>query len=549
MVITREHNEFVIQFRFAPWIVNEVKQIPGRRFDPVRKAWVVPADQAEAVALFARSQRAKIIDPELIEIAKIEVPEMPELNVEIPLKRKLYPYQKRGVAYALEKKRLIIGDQPGLGKTAQAIAAVIAQGTFPCLVICPASLKENWKREWEAWSGEKAMILSSDNQKHWPLFFERGLVRVFIVNYESLQKYFVENLNRSGDGKLSLKDIVFNPRKDLFNSVIVDESHRVKSFATLQTKLVKGIATGKEVIMLITGTPVVNKPADLLPQLGIIDRYKEFGGYPNFKRRYCDIATKDLHDELSALLRKHCFYRREKSEVLTELPAKQRQMVLLDIANRKEYDEAERNIIEYLRRWKEATDEQLERAARGEVMVRIGQLKQISARGKVGAAMEFIEDIIQSGEKVIVFAHHKEVIEIMRRRYPRHGVTVTGDDSLEERQRNVDAFQNNPEIKVIFCSIKAAGVGLTLTAASRVCFIEMAWHPADHDQCEDRAHRIGQKDSVQCIYFLGKDTYDEDVYKIIAEKREMTGRIVGAEDQTGEVFTDLMNIMCNKLLS
>jgi len=427
--------------------------------------------------------------------------------------------------------------------TAQAIATVVAADAFPSLVIAPSSLKINWQREWHMWSHKKAMILDDNIKQNFHLYYQAGLTQVFIVNYESLKKYFVQSINVPKGAKLRLNHVKFKEHlTNIFKSVIIDESHRVKSTSTQQTKFTKGIASGKEYILALTGTPVINKPKDLISQLGIIEQMPRFGGYLRFTQRYCSGPQEASNlRELNYMLNLNCFYRRDKQDVLKDLPAKMRQVVLCQISTRREYNEAEANLIKYLIEYKEADDEKIARALRGEVMVQIGILKNISARGKLADVFEFVNDIKESGEKLVLFAHLKEVIQAIHKHYPA-AVTITGDDSTLERQQAVDSFQNDPETKLIICSIKAAGVGLTLTASSRVAFVELPWTAADCDQCEDRCHRIGQLDSVTCTYFLGEDTIDEKIYRIIQTKREIAATVTGATEQVEE---DIVNMVAD----
>ena len=873
------------------------------------KAWTVPADHREAVEKFAQSYRFTLSEPvaEVIQQPK-EFPEvvLPDLEIDIPLKGQLFDFQKTGVAYILQKKRLIVGDQMGLGKTIQAIAAITAADAFPCLVICPASLKLNWQREWATWTNKnKALILSDNVKRTFKYFYDSGLAKVFVVNYESLKKYFVAQMP-TDKKRLTLRDITFNDNKDFFKSVIIDESHRCfpydtkimtnkgyikigdivennlielfvvsldfsnksvtlkkitnvwkneigqrklfkvkhengefiatgnhkvfdssgryKEVSTLksgdylyelrkeiyggetgeinqeilqqelcckngkcktgsegqnfgniqktddgkglcflwkrifnpftwekvrknkvlltelfckmegkssgnycteqvgikagkeqdcsnktnakprtkenefrknegkqpnvksnfkgknegeddrkeiqtsgrkwadngittvafgsfeaarklfgifnknfftwinksairlqggycgsgkisgnrggweksqseprkigrstkdgsirkvrvesveiyqptnlveyrnspyysgtvydleiegthnyfadnilvsnckdpkaqQSKFTRGICDGKEWILALTGTPVVNKPKDLASQLAIIDRLNDFGGWKRFVDKYEEPDEFKLR-ELNYKLKSTCFYRRDKSEA-TDLPAKTRQVVICDITTRKEYNEALKDLADYLKKYRQATDDQVARSMRGEVMVRIGILKNISARGKLEACYDFIRDTLDNGEKLIVFGHLREVLGSIKSRFP--SVSITGEDAMANRQQSIDRFQNDPGVNLIVCSIAAAGVGITLTASSTVAFIEMGWHPAIMEQAEDRAHRIGQKDHVNCIYFIGRDTIDEWVYKLIDEKRSMSNTITGAKDDVEESVMD-----------
>ena len=544
MEIQQVNNQFHIRFPFSQRLVNAVKSLPGRYWNRDIKAWVVTTDHEALVKQFAATYKFKWGESKEEAATGYAIVPMPELTIDIPLKRKLFPYQQKGVAYALQKQRLIIGDQPGLGKTGQAIATILAADKFPCLIICPSSLKINWQREWEIWTNKKARVIDPAIARYMDRWIESGMIDVFIVNYESLKKYFVADINKGKDEKLTLKQIVFNKKKDLFKSVIVDESHRCKDLKTQQTKFVKGICQDKEWILLLSGTPVVNKPKDLVPQLGILGRMGDFGGYKFFVDRYCGgLNGASNLKELNFKLNNICFFQRQKSEVLKELPAKMRQVLLceLDATYRAEYQKAEDDLREYLIKYKQATDERIEKSLKGEVMVRIGILKNISARGKLMDVIEDIRETIESGEKMVVFFHLKEVYQKLKAAFP-DAVSIVGDDSMEVRQANVDAFQTNPNIKLILCSRGPGGVGWTLTSASRVGFVEQGWNPAQDDQCEDRCHRIGQHDSVHCKYWLGKDTIDIWNYELVQDKRSMTNEITCSED---DVPVDIVDRVAN----
>lgn len=192
------------------------------------------------------------------------------------LKINPYPYQEEGIKKGLEWKRLLIADQPGLGKTIQSIGIIDTADAYPALVICPSSLKINWQREVEKFTDKKALVLDNYNRTTWPYLLQMKMFHVAIVNYESLRKYFVWDIK--GGKSFRLKDVVFCPQITMFKSVIIDESQRCKDPSTNQSIFTKGICTGKEYIILLSGTPVVNRPIDLVAQLSIMDRLKDFGG-------------------------------------------------------------------------------------------------------------------------------------------------------------------------------------------------------------------------------------------------------------------------------
>lgn len=544
MNIELKGDNFELSFKYKPSIVDRIRQIPGRRFDGARKVWIVPTrSRVDLERMIYQIQQFENINwvsgtTKKEEDIAYDVPELPDLTIPHSLKIQPYPYQLKGIARGLELKRFMNCDEPGLGKTLQSIATINLANAFPCLVICPSSLKINWQREWEKFTDKKAMVLTDKVRDTWTFFYQTGMHQVFIVNYESLKKYFVQRIKKAESW--TLRDVEFRNSINLFKSVIIDESHRCKSASTQQAKFCKGICTGKEWVIELTGTPVVNRPKDLIPQLAILNRMDDFGGYKPFVNRYCSGQREASNlKELNFNLWKYCMFRREKSLVLTDLPDKIRQVNTCEITNRKEYMDAERDLIMYLQKYKDADDEKIEKALRGEVMVRINILRQISARGKVRDVIEFVKDFRENGKKIILFCSLHEVVDQLKRYFPT-AVSVTGRDSQDEKQRAVDSFQNNPKADIIICSIKAAGVGLTLTASSNVAFVEFPWTYADCCQCEDRAHRIGQKDSVTCYYFLGRRTIDEKVYRIIQEKKNIANAVTGSTEDIEENIVDMV---------
>ena len=555
MTITLQNTEkgqcYAVKFdRYRQQVVDKLKSsVSIRWWDKQTGAWLIPATnkcKAELDQLtyyvrhFEPVQWGTIAQSQTEEDVAFQIPEMPELDGEHGLKVQPYPYQLQGIARGLQLKRFINGDDMGLGKTLESIATINKADAFPCLVICPNVVKINWQREWHKFTDKKAMVLTDSVRDSWPFFWQTGMNQVFIVNYESLRKYFVRRITKAE--KWTLKDVEFHNTIKLFKSVIIDESHKVKSTATQQTKFCKGIASGKEYIILLTGTPVVNKPKDLVAQLGIMDRMIDMGGWKGFMLRYCSGPNQASNlKELNYKLWQHCFFRREKSKVLTQLPDKVRQIVSCEITNRKEYMDAERDLIDYLKRYKEADDEKIQKSLKGEVMVRIGILKDITARGKLKEVIDFVKDFRENGKKIILFCNLHEIVDRLMIAFP-SAVCVTGRQNMQEKQASVDAFQKNPKTDVIICSIKAASAGITLTAASDVAFIELPWTYADCDRAESRAHRIGQKDSVNCYYLLGRRTIDQKLYRIIEEKKHISNAVLGAEDN---IQTNIVDMMAN----
>lgn len=547
MTITERKDYFEFAFPPRKILTDLVRyHFPAqlRRYDPTSKTYQIDKSLRVKVEQFADKHKFRFVDNAAQHKSWSEIPPLPSLDVnELDhIKRKLFPFQAEGVAFGLKEKKFMNGDDMGLGKTTQAIATATIANAFPVLVICPSSLKLNWQDEWETVAGRKSVVLNDSIRRTWPNFWKVMGIGVFIVNYESLRKYFVSKMPDKERYKVA--DIEFTELIKLFKTVIIDEAHRIKDWTTQQSKFCIGIASQAERVNLLSGTFVVNKPKDLVVPLTITGAiHSHFGGFKNFMTTYCPAGSgAENLAELNFKLRTSCFYMRFKKDVLTQLPDKTRQKVHCEISNRQEYDRAENNLRSYL--FEEGkTHEQVTQAMRAELMVQIGVLKKISAKGKLKDALEYINDVVESGQKIVVFVHHREIANILHKELS-GSVTVTGEDILEVRHANVHKFQNDVSCKVIICSISAAGVGLTLTSSSIVAFIEMGWSPKDQDQAEDRCHRIGQKGNVQCIYFIGKDTIDEHIYNIIDEKRKIVKAVTGGtHDVQTNILDDIIKLL------
>jgi len=489
------------------------------------------------------------------------------------LKGTLRPFQKAGVEYIIKNERLIVGDEMGLGKTIEAIAAVHHKGAYPALICCPNSLKYNWKREWEKWTGAWVEIINSDDSE------EEAKMKIFeysvlIGNYNTIAKYVS----------------ILKTRQ--WNAVVMDESHYLKNAKTNRADAVSKVVKATKPILRIalTGTAITNKPSELIAQLNILERLDDFGGFWNFVNRYCaakrgqwglDISGASNIPELHTQLRSICYIRRNKKDVLSELPDKQRTVVEVDINNRTEYRKAEQDLINYLKGetisleklenyYKQITKDKeevisfsdldegqmlqlrinyiakrVDSAEAAEHLVRINTLKQLVAKGKLEAVKEWIDDFIESGEKLVVFVNHTFMAEELASYYKCK--MITGAVKVEDRQAAVDDFQDNPNTKLIVLNIKAGGVGITLTAASNVAIIELPWTPTDLDQAEDRLHRIGQKNAVTAWYLLGKNTIDIDIDELIANKRVVTEGVNAGKFEGEDV--KIVNELVARLLS
>jgi SWI/SNF-related matrix-associated actin-dependent regulator of chromatin subfamily A-like protein 1 len=428
----------------------------------------------------------------------------------------LKPFQRAGVEYLLKQRRSFLADEQGLGKTVEALATIEADGAYPAIVVCPASLKLNWMREIERWLPARSAQMLDGNRGAVPA------ADLTVVNYDIV------------DGRLEALTAL-GPR-----AVTLDESHYCKNPAAKRTQAAHRLCDNVPpdgLVLALTGTPVMNRPAELISQLRILGRLGDFGSGVQFGQRF---RGPDAHQRLHWHLRARCFARRLKADVLPQLPAKTRAVVPVSLDNEAEYRLAERDVIAWLRSQPldlRVLDAKVAAALRAERLVRLNALKLLAARGKLHAALHWIHDFLSSGERLVVFARHREIQHAVLDRFPA-ALHVLGDDSRRARDAAVQAFQE-PDCtgQLIVCSIEVAGQGITLTRSSNVAFLELDWTPAKHDQAEDRCHRIGQQDAVNATYLLAADTIDETIATLLERKRAVIGAVTDGreEDERGVV--------------
>jgi hypothetical protein len=463
-----------------------------------------------------------------------------ELEVE-GLGGELKPFQRAGVVYLLERRRAFLADEQGLGKTIEALAALQADEAFPAVVVCPANLKLNWVREarvWlpgrsvERWSGLGGAARGGTvpvgagapgpgvaARESAPARTE-PLPDITIVNFDILAARLPELLAGS-------------PR-----ALVIDEAHLCKNGGAKRTQAAQRLAAAiprDGLVLALSGTPVVNRPSELVSQLRILGRLEEFGSGARFSARF---KGPDAHQRLHWHLRARCFARRLKRDVLPQLPPKTRSVVPIELDNEAEYRLAERDLVAWLRSQPldlRELDAKVAAALRAERLVRLNALKLLAARGKLAAALAWLHDFGCSGEPLVVFARHREIQRAVLERFP-DALHILGEDSHLAREDALRAFQDG-EGGMIVCSLEVAGQGITLTRASSVAFLELDWTPARHDQAEDRCHRIGQRDAVNAYYLLAAETVDETIARLLERKRAVIGAVTDgrAEDEAGVV--------------
>ena len=507
-----------LSFPFDYDILTKVRSLAGRKYHAETRNWSVPI-AAEAIEKL-REWNFEIDQRFLDYLQKVKLRRTHIEKNGIPgLNGTLHEFQNKGVAFVeANRGRALIADEMGLGKTIQALAWLQLHPNFqPVVIIVPASLKLNWKREAEKWlPNPKVEILSGTSP--WKTTGD-----MLIINYDVLHAW-IDHLKWRRPQVL-----------------ITDESHYYKSNSAKRTKAVKMLAKGIPYVIALSGTPILNRPIEIYNAIKII-RPELFPNYMAFTKRYCnarhngfgwDFSGHSNIMELHHILTSSVMIRRLKSEVLQDLPDKTYSFVPIELDNAAIYNQAERDFIAFVKAYK--GKEAAIRASNAKVLTSIEGLKQLAVQGKLKRSIDWIKNFLDSSDqKLVVFAVHKFVIDALMKEFPDISVKIDGSVSNGERQKSVDNFQNNQNIRLFIGNIQAAGVGITLTAASNVVFLELPWTPGALVQAEDRTHRIGQKDAVTIYYLLAENTIEEKIAKLIDSKRRVLDIVLDGQDTPTE---------------
>lgn len=445
-----------------------------------------------------------------------------DFDLDIPeLALPLLPFQRAGVAFALKTRRAYIGDEMGLGKTPTAIATLVAAKTFPALVVCPPSLTLNWVREFRRFAPHVRTTRIVGNAPKNGAELEAGF-DVYIIG-DAVVASWAETLAAFG-----------------FSALVVDEAHRGKDRKAKRTQALLTISRKIDrdgLVLLLSGTAVKNRPDELISQvqiLGLIDSV--FGGVQNYLDEYYPKVGRweRVAQNLDDLHRKmvDTFYVRRLRNDVTELPGKGRSVVSLEYKGdaARQYKQAEANLRAFLTetKGKVAAD----KAARAEALVLLNTLRRLSGLAKIESSIAYINELVEAGEKVIVFAVHRDVTTTIAKHF--NAPTIIGGQSVTETEAAKAAFQDG-DAQVIVLNIEAGGVGHTLTASANVVFVELAWTPGDMSQAEDRADRIGQTRKVVSHWIVGANggpTIDEHLVAILNEKSVNVGAVLDGKGET-----------------
>ena len=420
----------------------------------------------------------------------------------------LRDYQKDAVRWFSKVRRGILGDQMGLGKTITSIAAMEHIGAFPFLVVCPKTLVPQWIEECGRMDVNAAELSSKGVKKH-----SKVRADAYVVSYSQISRFKMNPQNLRG--------------------LIVDEFHLIKNRSAKRSQAVRAMSKVVPNVLLMSGTPITNSPKDLLHPLECLNKLNSlFGGRKDYIKQYCNPKitgtdytqhgasnTMGLHSKLSSTI----YLRREKEEVLKELPEKMRTLIKVELTKY-------RNM--YIR-FKKRTDID---SGKNEMRGVISKLRDLCCKEKMPFVKQWIKD--HSSERIIIFGHHKKYLTALSAA-DSDSALVTGDVSTTERRKIFSGFKEK-SFRRLYLNIEVGGVGLNLATSSNVLFYELPWTHAALEQCEDRIHRLGQKNTCNYYFILVGKAIDEYMWKVCNRKKQISDEVVSGRRATPVNFQTIM---------
>lgn len=546
-----------VSFDYNPDIVSFIKQMGTRVYNPNNHTWEMPINNIISLC--------NKFENEEIQISGIyEDLHKQEFEIDIPkdfeFKTKPFSHQIDGVRFGLNKKKFLLCDDQGLGKTKQIIDLVgcleKTDTINKVLIVCGVnSLKYNWQSEISIHSDEKGWVLGTRFRKTTGKAYE-GSTKDKLEDLENLPdcRYIITNIEtlRTGAEKISKTKYHFPIAEKLqalckngtISVIAFDECHKSKEPTSLQSRAMINV-TAKYMVAM-SGTPLMNNPLDLYFPMKWLG-YENHSFY-QFKQHYCTlggwggsqvVGYKNL-EEIRAMM-DNIMLRRLKTEVL-DLPEKIRKIEYVDMTSKQNqiYKEIYNGIMSDLQKIKFSNNPL-------SMMIRLRQATgwtgiisdKVQESAKMDRMIELVQEIVSSGQKAIIFSNWESMTEVAREKLKSYNPAyITGATKADERMTQVDRFQNNDKCKVIIGTIGAMGTGLTLTAAQNVIFLDSPWNMALKAQAEDRAHRIGTKGTVNIITLVCKNTIDERIEELVEKKGQIADALVD-----GKISGDDINFL------
>jgi SWI/SNF-related matrix-associated actin-dependent regulator 1 of chromatin subfamily A len=436
-------------------------------------------------------------------------------------------HQKEAIKSLVENKKFILADDMGLGKTTSTIIAALETGAKKILIICPASLKINWQREIENYSNRPTSIIEG---KKWE---DSDFI---IINYDIIKNFHDEK--KKSDSVLL---------KTKFDLVIIDEAHYIQNKQAQRTKLINDFVSNVDRLWLLTGTPITSRPINYFNLLNLIEcpvaknwmayvkRYCNGFQFQAGRRKIWNVSgasnLEELRDRTSPLV-----LRRLKENVL-DLPDKIITPVYLRLKS-KEYEALMGEYYDWYDKNGESDSLTLQ-------FTKLTKVRQVIAEEKVPSTIEICENIVEQGKKVIVFTNFTKTLEMILEHFGKKAVRLDGQMSQKERQMSVDRFQNEDDVMVFVGNIKAAGVGITLTAGEAVVMNDLSFLPSDHSQAEDRSYRYGQKNNVLVYYPIFDNTVEGIIYDILKKKKDIFETVMGDKVDNGDYVQEILELINN----
>lgn len=513
------------------WVKGKIKA----KYNPANKEWYVEASlfnlpliqdlikQYNFVEMYPQRKRE-------IELSPFETIVKPEdlkpLIADLEFNKVPRYYQLEAIAYLINHGNCINGSDVGLGKTFETILFLEIMDFFPCIITCPATVKTGWEKEWKALNPSRSVsIIWSGKENNWN-------ADVTIINYDLLGEAELFEDKKTGKkvSKVEVKFDILKQRK--YQAIVGDEIHFLKNPKAIRSKAFKKISKTIPNIYALSGSLILNRPSELNNILTLIKKQNDiFSDWEYFHYRYCNMKitpygrdTKSSCNvkELFEILSHYCYIRKEKRDVLTELPPIIEQVIEVEISNSKIYRSAEKDLIKYL---EEIDLDKMENALRAEVLVKMSTLSSLSIQGKMKEIEKYVKEWLESNEeqKLLVFGIHKDPLKKLHDKF-KDSCLITGDTSASQKEEQKNLFINDPEKRVLFANIDCIGTGVDglQYVCSNGLIMELPKQPGTLVQAIGRLERMGQKNSINLVYILSPETTDVLSVEMLNHKKGIT---------------------------